>query len=89
MLTLSILILLFFNAVCIRRDISILYNRVVITNLIYCLLQDAISLSLVNKGIGLHGGLMSISNISQTFHIFTFIISILILQLTSFYPRKV
>jgi NADH-ubiquinone oxidoreductase chain 2 len=43
----------------------------------------------VNKGIGIHGGLMFVSSISQIFHIFTFIISILILQLTSFYPRKV
>ena len=89
MLTLSILCLLFFNAVSLRRDISILFNRIVIINLVYCLLLDFISLSFINKGIGLHGGLMMISNITQTFHIFTFIISILILQLTSFYSRKI
>ena len=47
------------------------------------------SLSLVNKGIGIHGGLLYISNITQTFHIFIFFLCILILQLTSFYPRKV
>ena len=48
-----------------------------------------ISLSIVSKGIGLHGGLFHITNITQIFHIFIFFISILILQLTSFYPRKV
>ena len=37
----------------------------------------------------LHGGLLHITNITQIFHIFVFILSILILQLTSFYPRKV
>jgi NADH-ubiquinone oxidoreductase chain 2 len=47
------------------------------------------SLSFISKGIGLHGGLLHITNISQIFHIFVFFISILILQLTSFYPRKV
>jgi NADH-ubiquinone oxidoreductase chain 2 len=47
------------------------------------------SLALITKGIGLHGGLLLITNISQMFHIFIFLVSILILQLTSFYPRKV
>jgi NADH-ubiquinone oxidoreductase chain 2 len=47
------------------------------------------SLSVISKGIGLHGGLLHITNITQIFHIFVFFISILILQLTSFYPRKV
>jgi NADH-ubiquinone oxidoreductase chain 2 len=47
------------------------------------------SLSVITKGIGLHGGLLLISNITQIFHIFIFLVSILILQLTSFYPRKV
>ena len=57
--------------------------------LIYCILHDIISLSILNKGIGLHGGLLHITNITQIFHIFIFFISILILQLTCFYPRKV
>ena len=68
---------------------SILFNRIAIIALIYCVLHDTISLSLLNKGIGLHGGLLHVTNITQVFHIFVFIISILILQLTSFYPRKV
>ena len=85
----SILFLLFSNAVTLRRDMSILFNRIAILVLIYCILHDIISLSIISKGIGLHGGLFHITNITQIFHIFIFFISILILQLTSFYPRKV
>ena len=83
------LCLLFSNAVTLRRDMSILFNRIAIIALVYCFLHDLVSLSLINKGIGLHGGLLHVTNITQIFHIFVFIVSILILQLTSFYPRKV
>ena len=89
MIILSILCLLFSNAVTLRRDMSILFNRIAIIALIYCFLHDVVSLSLINKGVGLHGGLLHITNITQIFHIFVFMISILILQLTSFFPRKV
>jgi NADH-ubiquinone oxidoreductase chain 2 len=68
---------------------SILFNRIAIIALVYCFLHDFVCLSLINKGIGLHGGLLHVTNITQVFHIFVFIVSILILQLTSFYPRKV
>ena len=89
MIILSIILVLLSNAVNIRRDISILFNRIAILILIYCILHDIISLSILNKGIGLHGGLLHVTNITQIFHIFIFFISILILQLTSFYPRKI
>ena len=89
MVIISILFLLFSNAVALRRDMSILFNRIAIIALIYCILHDIISLSILNKGIGLHGGLLHVTNITQIFHIFIFFISILILQLTSFYPRKI
>lgn len=89
MIILSILLVLLSNAVNIRRDLSILFNRIAILILVYCILQDMSSLALITKGIGLHGGLLLITNISQMFHIFIFLVSILILQLTSFYPRKV
>ena len=89
MIILSILSLLLSNAVNVRRDISILYNRIAILILVYCILNDISSLTVVTKGIGLHGGLLLITNITQIFHIFLFIVSILILTLTSFYPRKV
>lgn len=89
MIMLSILFLLLSNAVTFRRDITILFNRIVIISLIYCILQDIASLTITTKGIGLHGGLLYITSITQIFHIFIFIVSIFILQLTSFYPRKV
>jgi len=87
MIIFSILSLLLSNAVTLRRDLSILFNRIAIIGLIFCILQDMVSLSFINKGLGLHGGLLHITNITQIFHIFIFLISILILQLTSFYPR--
>lgn len=89
MLLISILSLLVSNAVTLRRDISILFNRIAIISLLFAILHDITSLSILSKGIGLHGGLLHITNITQIFHIFVFFISILILQLTSFYPRKV
>jgi NADH-ubiquinone oxidoreductase chain 2 len=89
MIITSILFILLSNAVTIRRDISILFNRVAILALVYCIVQDTMSLSLVSNGIGLHGGLLHITNITQIFHIFIYFISILIIQLTSFHPRKV
>lgn len=86
MIIISILSLLLSTSVTLRRDMSILFNRVTIIALIYCILHDTMCLSFISKGIGLHGGLLHITNITQIFHIFVFFISILILQLTSFYP---
>jgi NADH-ubiquinone oxidoreductase chain 2 len=43
----------------------------------------------LNRGIGLYSGLFHITSMTQIFHIFMFIISAVILQLTGFYPRKV
>lgn len=89
MIIISILSLLLSTSVTLRRDLSIILNRIAIIALMYCILHDTMSLSFISKGIGLHGGLLHITNITQIFHIFVFFISILILQLTSFYPRKV
>jgi NADH-ubiquinone oxidoreductase chain 2 len=88
MLILSIISILLSNAVNLRRDISILYNRIAIIILLYCILNDLSSLTVITKGIGLHGGLLLITNITQIFHIFVYGITGLILVLTSFYPRK-
>lgn len=89
MILISILSILISNGVTLRRDMTILFNRVAIIALTYCILHDIMSLSLVTKSLGLHGGLLHITNISQIFHIFIYFITILILQLTSFYPIKV
>jgi len=89
MVLISILFLLISNAVTLRRDLSILFNRITIIALTYAILHDSTCFFILSKGIGLHGGLLHITNITQIFHIFIFLISILILQLTSFYPRKI
>ena len=80
---------LFSSSVTFRRDYFIQFNRIAILALQYSIVLHIISLFMCNKGISLHGGLLHISNITQIFQIFIFFISILILQLTSFYPRKV
>jgi NADH-ubiquinone oxidoreductase chain 2 len=89
MLLISILFLIFFNALTLRRDLSIIFNRNVIIILINSIIQDIINISIYNKGIGLLGGLIYITNISQIFHVFILLICLLILQLTSFYPNKI
>jgi NADH-ubiquinone oxidoreductase chain 2 len=42
----------------------------------------------LDNGIGLFGGLFYTSSITQSFHILIFFISLLILNMTGFYPRK-
>lgn len=43
----------------------------------------------MNRGVGLFGGLFHATGTTQIFHLFIFILSAVILQLTAFYPRKV
>ena len=91
MLIFSILFLLLSNAVTLRRDKSILYSRITITVLLYSFLLALGSLYLtsLDTGIGLYGGLFHATSITQVFHLFIFIVSAAILQLTGFYPRRV
>jgi NADH-ubiquinone oxidoreductase chain 2 len=91
MIIFSILFLLLSNAVTLRRDKSILYSRVAIIVLLYSAILAITTLYITNldRGIGLYGGLFHATSTTQVFHIFIFIISALILQLTAFYPRKV
>ena len=89
MLLFSTLLLLISNSVTFRRDLAILFNRIAIIILMYCVLLSFFTLSLDNKGIGIHGGLLFVNNFSKIFNIVICIITIVILQLTSFHPRKV
>jgi NADH-ubiquinone oxidoreductase chain 2 len=86
-----LLFLLLSNAVSLRRDKSILYSRTVIAILIsgFLLGQDNLNITPLETGISLYGGLFQATPTSQTFHLFIFLISATILQLTGFYPRKV
>jgi NADH-ubiquinone oxidoreductase chain 2 len=87
MLIISILSLLLSNAVSLRRDIAILYNRIAIISIIYIITLSVTSFSIFNNGIGLHGGLIYINNITQIFQIFILCMCLLILLLTSFHPE--
>ena len=73
-----------------RRDTAILYSRIGIIILFYCiyLCYNNLFITYLDNGIGLFGGLFYTSPITQTFHILIFIITLLILNLTGFYPRK-
>lgn len=87
----SLLFLLLSNAVTFRREKSILYSRVTILILLssFIIALKNLDLSFLGKGIGLYGDLFHATPITQVFHMFIFIISAIILQLTAFYPRKV
>ncbi len=91
MLIFSILLILLSNALTLRRDKSILYNRVSIIILLYCSIfaLDSLYITYLEKGIGIYGGLFHVTSITHVFDIFIFFISAIILQLTGFYPRKV
>ena len=91
MIIFSILSLLLSNAVTLRRDKSILFSRVAIIILLYSsfIALNSLYITYLDKGIGLYGGLFHATPTTHVFHVFIFVISALILQLTAFYPRKV
>lgn len=91
MLISLLILLLVSNAVTLRRDKSILFSRIVIVGLIYTsfLALNNLFIKPLEKGIGIYGGLFNVTTFTQTFNIFIFLISAVILTLTAFYPRKV
>jgi len=88
---LSIILILFSNAVTSRRDKSILYSRVAIIALLYSsiLVLGTLYLTNLDTGIGLFGGLFHATSTTHVFHLFIFLISAVILQVTGFYPRRI
>ena len=91
MLISLLIILLLSNAVTLRQDKSILFSRLVIIGLISTsfLALNNLFIKPLEKGIGIYGGLFNVSTYTQTFNIFIFLISAIILTLSAFYPRKV
>nr|QCS25184.1 NADH dehydrogenase subunit 2 [Arthonia rubella] len=91
MLLLTIISLISSNAVAFRRDKSIIYSRSILATLIACLfiIYFTFNSKFLDKGIGLYHGLFHVTAITHIFQIFIFIISGLMLQLNSFYPRKI
>lgn len=90
MLLCSIFFLLLSNSLSFRRDISIYYSRIGIVIQLYCIFfcYNNLFISYLDKGVGLFGGLFSISSISIIFDILIFLLTLFILNLTGFYPRK-
>ena len=84
-------LLLISNALTLRTDKSILFSRVVMVSLIHTsfLAYNNLFFLSLDKGIGIFGGLFHVTVFTQMFNIFIFILTALILTLTSFYPRKV
>ena len=79
------------NAVTLKRDKSILFSRIVLKSLLFAsfLALNNLYIKPLEKGIGIYGGLFNVTTFTQSFNIFIFIISAIILTLTAFYPRKV
>jgi len=91
MLLNSLIFLLLSNSITSRRDKSILYSRIAITILLISafIAYDNLSLLFLAKGIGIFAGLFHVTATTNTFHVFIFLVTGVILLLTSFYPRKV
>ena len=91
MLISLLIFLIISSAVSLRQDKSILFSRVVIKTLLFTsfIAVNNLYISPLEKGIGIYGGLFNVNALTQTFNIFVFVISAIILILTSFYPRKV
>jgi NADH-ubiquinone oxidoreductase chain 2 len=90
MLVYSILFILISIAVNNRRDTSIIYTRLSIIAIIYSLIIININFNLnyLNIGTILFNGLIHLENYSMVFIYFILILSILILCITAFFPRK-
>nr|YP_002970896.1 NADH dehydrogenase subunit 2 [Microsporum canis]ACR19635.1 NADH dehydrogenase subunit 2 [Microsporum canis] len=90
MLLTSIFLLLLSNSLSVRRDISIYYSRIGIIIQIYCILfcYNNLFISYLNSGVGLFGGLFSITSLDLIFDMLIFMLTMFILNLTGFYPRK-
>ena len=90
MLIFNLLLIVLSNAVTTRRDKSILYNRICILILLVGIFDLYIStvFKALDKGIGLYNGLFFATSSSSVFQIFIYILCVIILQLTAFFPRK-
>lgn len=91
MILTSLFLLLLSNGLTIRKDVSILCSRIAIAILICSILSTygSFYVNSIEKGISLYNGLFNITNITSTFQGFIFLVSLIILLLTGFYPRKV
>lgn len=85
-----LLLLLFSNGLTIRPDTSILYSRIAILIVFYSMVSSVLSfhITYLQKGIGLYGGLFTVTPVTHSFQIFILLVSGIIILMTAFYPRK-
>ena len=85
-----LMVLLFSNGLTVRPDTSILYNRIGLTIIFYSIISATVSFDInsLEKGVGLYGGLFNVTAVTQSFQIFILVVCLLILSVSSFYPRK-
>lgn len=90
MLTSCIILVLLSNATAGRRDLAASFNRSMIMVLFGAAIIGLKSVILValKWGVSLLGGLFHNTSLTISFHVFILFISLIILQLTAFYPRK-
>lgn len=90
MVIIFLVALLCSNAVSLNRDKSILFSRFVIKNLLISsyIAMNNLFIKCLSTGIAIYGGLFNVTTFTQTFNIFVFLISGVILTLSAFYPRK-
>lgn len=88
MIIFSIIFILISIAVNNRRDISIIYSRIITLTMFYSLYLIYININILKIGIVLFNGLFFLENYNVIFISFILMISIFILLITSFYPRK-
>ena len=90
MLILSTIILLISNALTHIRELAILFSRSIMYLLfIICILTiDNFNLIFLSKGISIYSGLFFVKPYLETFSFFIYLITALILLLTSYYPRS-
>jgi|SRR5205807_1453876 len=90
MLFISSTLLLLVNAVTLRRERSILFNRVAVLILLYSgiICYDSLNITSLDTGIGIYGGLFHSTSITHSFDLFVCIIGAIVLQLTAYYPRR-
>ena len=91
MLLISNLFLLLVNAVTLRREFSILFNRVAIFILLYSGIigYESLYVTYLDTGIGIYHGLFHSTAITHSFDLFIYIIAPIILLLTAFYARRI
>lgn len=91
MLLIFLILLLLSNGLTIRPDSSILYSRIGIIILFYSFISmyKIFNMDYLENGVSLYGGLFNITSVTHTFQIFICIVSVIILLMTAFYPRKI